>query len=179
MPQRILVLGAGFAGLWSALGAARELARRGVGPERAEVVVVNRDAWHSIRVRNYEANLSGIRVPLASVFDPAGIRLIEGDVFEIIPNEHRVGVPKAGTEIWLDYDCLVFALGSVLVHPNVPGLAEHAFDVDTFAAASRLEAHLAALPERPQESGQFSVAVLGAGLTGIERAESGSPRPPS
>ncbi|MGH7083080.1 MAG: hypothetical protein ACREFV_11490, partial [Acetobacteraceae bacterium] len=62
MPRRILVLGAGFAGLWSALGAARELDRRGIGPDQVEIVAVNRDAWHSIRVRNYEASLAGIRV---------------------------------------------------------------------------------------------------------------------
>jgi NADH dehydrogenase len=46
--QRILVLGAGFAGLWSAVGAARRLDELGIGPDRIEVTVVNRTAWHSI-----------------------------------------------------------------------------------------------------------------------------------
>lgn len=170
MPQRILVLGAGFAGLWSALGAARVLDRLGVEHEAAEIVVVNRDAWHSIRVRNYEADLSGIRVPLASVLDPAGIRLVEGEVAEIDVGRRRVGCRVAGATTSLDYDRLVFALGSHLVHPPIPGLAEHGFDVDTFDGASRLAAHLASLPHRAPAEGRFTVAVLGAGLTGLEAA---------
>ncbi len=61
--QRILILGAGFAGLWAAAGAARALDAFGTGPDRVEVTLVNRDAWHGIRVRNYEADLDAIRVP--------------------------------------------------------------------------------------------------------------------
>ena len=40
----------------------------------------------------------------------------------------------------LRYDRLVFALGSELVRPPIPGLAEHAFDIDTYDAAERLGA---------------------------------------
>ena len=57
--QRILVLGAGFAGLWSAVGVARRLDELGVDPGEVEVLVVNRTPWRSIRVRNYEADLKG------------------------------------------------------------------------------------------------------------------------
>jgi NADH dehydrogenase len=47
--QRILVLGAGFAGLWSAVAAARRLDELGVSSGEVEILVVNRTAWHSIR----------------------------------------------------------------------------------------------------------------------------------
>ena len=36
--QRILVLGGGFAGLWSALAAARQLDQLGIGPDAIEVL---------------------------------------------------------------------------------------------------------------------------------------------
>jgi NADH:ubiquinone reductase (H+-translocating) len=49
---RILVLGAGFAGLWSAVGAARALDEFRIDREVVTVTVVNRDGWHAIRVRN-------------------------------------------------------------------------------------------------------------------------------
>jgi NADH:ubiquinone reductase (H+-translocating) len=55
--QRIVILGAGFAGLWSAVVAARALDERGIGSGQVEVTVVNATPWHSIRVRNYEADL--------------------------------------------------------------------------------------------------------------------------
>jgi len=157
----IVVLGGGFAGLWSAVGAARkldELGRADVG-----VTLVNRDAYHAIRVRNYESDLAAIRVRLDDVLGPVGLRRVEGDVAAIDPVGRTVTVTTCGTET-LPYDRLVFALGSQLVRPPVPGLAEHGFDVDTFAGAARLRAHLATLPERSP------VVVVGAGLTGIEIA---------
>ena len=81
--QRILVLGAGFAGLWGAVGAARRLDELGVDPGEVEVLVVNRTPWHSIRVRNYEANLNGTRVPLADVLGPIGVKLVVAKVTDI------------------------------------------------------------------------------------------------
>ena len=55
--QRVLVLGGGFAGLWSAVGAARKLDELGVGADQVEVTLVSSSPWHSIRVRNYEIDL--------------------------------------------------------------------------------------------------------------------------
>ena len=72
--KQIVVLGGGFAGLWSALGAARKLDELGHTPDAAEVTLVNRDGYHGIRVRNYEADLSGVRVPLDEVLGPVGVR---------------------------------------------------------------------------------------------------------
>src|SRR4051812_47424900 len=45
--ERILVLGAGFASLWSAVGAAHKLDELGIGPDRVDVVVINRTPWHA------------------------------------------------------------------------------------------------------------------------------------
>src|SRR5215471_6508570 len=81
--QRILVLGAGFSGLWSAIGAARKLDELGIGPDQIEIVVINRTAWHSIRVRNYEANLDETRVPLTDVLDPVGVKHIAAEITAI------------------------------------------------------------------------------------------------
>jgi NADH:quinone reductase (non-electrogenic) len=70
----------------------------------------------------------------------------------------------------LPYDRLAFGLGSQLLRPNVAGLAEHTFDVDTYDGGARLDTHLQALPRRPESEGLFTVVVVGAGLTGIEAA---------
>lgn len=168
--QRIVVLGAGFAGLWSAVGAARALDRRGIGPDRVGVTVVNATPWHSIRVRNYEADLSATRVPLADVLEPIGVRLVVAEVTDVGVADRMVTCVAAGKRLELAYDRLVFALGSRLVRPKIPGLREHAFDVDTYAAAARLGAHLAALGREPPSPGRDTALVVGAGLTGIEVA---------
>jgi NADH:ubiquinone reductase (H+-translocating) len=168
--QRIIVLGAGFAGLWSAVGAARTLDERGIGPDRVEITVVNATPWHSIRVRNYESDLSGTRVPLADILEPIGVKLVVADVTEFSIADRLVTCASADGAVRLPYDRMVFALGSRLVRPPVPGLREHAFDVDTYEAAMRLQAHIAGLGGQPQSPGRDTVLVIGAGLTGIEVA---------
>lgn len=168
--QRILVLGAGFAGLWSAIGAARALDERGIGLDRVEVIVVNTTPWHSIRVRNYEADLSGTRLPLADLLDPIGVKLVVAEVTGLSIADRTVTCAAAGKSFQLGYDRLVFALGSHLVRPPLPGLGEHAFDVDTYDAAMRLGAHLAGLAVAPRSAGRDTVLVVGAGLTGVEVA---------
>jgi NADH:quinone reductase (non-electrogenic) len=167
---RILVLGAGFAGLWSAVSAARALDKFGVGREEVQVTIVNRDAWHAVRVRNYEADLGQVRVALDDVLEPIGIERIIGEVANIDFANRQVGCAIRGTRQLLDYDRLIFALGSRLIRPKIPGLVEYAFDVDTYEAGARLNAHIDALPEQPPSDGQYTALVVGAGLTGIEAA---------
>ena len=164
--KRIVVLGGGFAGLIAAVGAARKLAERKIGKDDIAVTLVNRDPWHSIRVRNYETDLSDVRVRLADVLGPIGVEVTIGDVTGIDPERREVAV-AGGT---LSYDRLVFALGSELVRPAIPGLAEYGFDIDTFDAAAKLAAHLSALPARPPWPGRFTALVVGGGLTGVEMA---------
>lgn len=168
--KQIVVLGGGFAGLWSAIGAARKLDELGYGPETAEVTLVNRDGYHCIRVRNYEADLSAVRIPLNDVLGPIGVRCLEGEVSGVDLTGQTVTVATAREQRILPYDRLVFALGSQLLRPNVHGLAEHSFDVDTYSGAVRLNAHLETLPDMAESLGQFTVVVVGAGLTGIEAA---------
>ncbi len=166
--KRIVVLGGGFAGLWSAVGAVRKLDELGIPSDQVEVVLVDRTDWHAIRVRNYELDLAAVRLPLDDVLSPVGIRRVRGEVIDIDLDRRRVAIH--GLSDPLGYDRLVFALGSRLERPPLAGLAEHAFDVDTYEGAARLEDHLAALPARPASPARSAVLVVGAGLTGIEVA---------
>jgi NADH dehydrogenase len=170
-PRHVVVLGGGFAGLWSAVGAARMLDRIGLGPDDVTISLVNRDAFHSIRVRNYECDLSSVRIPLDKVLGPIGVRRVEGDVAAIDTSNQLVHVRVGAAELTaIKYDRLVLALGSHLNRPAIPGLAEFGFDVDTYNGAARLNAHLEALPAQPASPGQYTVLVVGAGLTGVEAA---------
>ena len=128
--QRIIVLGAGFAGLWSAVGAARALDEHGIGRDRIEVIVVNATPWHSIRVRNYEAELSGTRVALEDIFEPIGVGLVVAEITGLSVTDRTITYAAADGFSQLTYDRMVFALGSRLIRPPIPGLREHAFDVE-------------------------------------------------
>ena len=167
--QRIVIIGGGFAGLWSAVGAARLRGELGIPPADLEITLVNRDAFHAIRVRNYEADLSNVRVALDGVLDPIGVRHIAGNVTDIDLNGHEVGVTTPQGRKVLPYDRLVMAAGSELSRPPIRGLADHAFSVDTFDEATRLDRHIAGLKGTPVAGGR-TVLIVGGGLTGVETA---------
>ena len=167
---RILVLGAGFAGLWAAIGAARKREALGKSRNDAEILVVDRNPYHNIRVCNYEVDISDAAIPLAELLDPIDVdhRIAEIDAIE--PEQQQVVVATRGGQEVLHYDRLVLTLGSELVRPAIPGLAAASFDVDTSQAAVRLNDHLAALGRQPPSPARSTIVVVGAGFTGIEVA---------
>ncbi|UFX43083.1 FAD-dependent oxidoreductase [Bradyrhizobium sp. 41S5] len=167
---RILVLGAGFAGLWAALGAARKRDEIGARAKDTEILVVDRNAYHNIRVRNYEVDLGDVALPLQDLLDPVGVTHRVADVTAIDPAKREVIAKTGSGADTLTYDRLVLTTGSELVRPAISGLAAHGFDVDTFEAATRLNTHLAALGRQPPSPARATVAVVGAGFTGIEVA---------
>ena len=167
---RILVLGAGFAGLWAAASAARKLDEIGALPGEVEILLVDRNAYHNIRVRNYEADLGNVAIPLGEVLDPIGVNHLVAEVETIDVAKRHVGVVTARGSESLAYDRLIVTLGSELMRPGIPGVATSSFDVDTYSAAVKLNAHIAALDRRPCAAGRSTVVVVGAGFTGIEVA---------
>jgi NADH dehydrogenase len=82
-----------------------------------------------------------------------------------------VGIVTAvGENKTLSYDRLVVATGSRLFRPNVPGLAEHGFSVDSLDDAMALDKHLHGLADQPALPERNTVVVAGGGFTGIEAA---------
>jgi NADH dehydrogenase len=163
--KRVLVLGSGFAGLWSALGAARRLDELGAAQGAVDISVISSQPYHDIRVRNYEADLSPCRISLQKLLDPAGIGHITADATGIDATAATVTTSDGATH---GYDRLVLAVGSRVAKPNLPGLADYAFDVDTYDGAMKLQVHIRSLDATDPASA--TAVVVGAGLTGIETA---------
>jgi NADH dehydrogenase len=163
--SEVVVLGSGFAGLWAALGAARRLDELGADGD-VNVTVLSSQPYHDIRVRNYEADLKPCRIPLEDVLDPAGVRHLTARVTAIDPASRTV-TTSIGAHA---YDRLVIALGSQVVKPDIPGLREFGFDVDTYNGAMTLQRHIQALAGGPHAHAAATAVVVGAGLTGIETA---------
>lgn len=168
--KNIVVIGGGFAGLWSALGAARRVDELGAGPDDVAITLVNRDSWHAIRVRNYENDISDARVPLPGLLEPAGVRLVVGNVTAIDVAGRTVAVETDGGPGKLPYDGLVVAAGSQIHRPDIPGLAEHGHFIDTWDEAAALDRHLRSLTGCPAGPARDTVLIVGAGLTGVELA---------
>ena len=104
--------------------------------------------------------------PLQDLLDPVGVGHIAAEVTGIDPRTATVST----TDGLLPYDRLVLALGSRVVKPDIPGLAEFGHDVDTYDGAMKLQAHIRDLTRRPNDAATATAVVVGAGLTGIETA---------
>ncbi|MBA9003499.1 NAD(P)/FAD-dependent oxidoreductase [Thermomonospora cellulosilytica] len=154
----VVIVGGGFAGVWSAAGAA--LARRRAGGDAdLRVTLIAPNEHLVLRPRLYEPEPDLAKVELGRILEPIGARHLRASV-STIDTGRRVVVAD-GEEI--GYDRLVLAAGSRLVPPQgLPG-AERLFDIDTLDGARRLTDHL-----RDRE--EYSVVVVGAGFVGLEAA---------
>jgi NADH dehydrogenase len=166
----VIVIGSGFAGLWSALGAARRLDELRVPDGQVSITVLSPRPYHDIRVRNYEPDLRDCRIPLAEVLDPVGVSHVVAAVTAIDSAAHTVTATVGGRPRTYGYDRLVLAAGSLVAKPDIPGLGEFGFDVDTYDGAVKLGAHLDRLAAEGATGAATTAVVVGAGLTGIEIA---------
>lgn len=150
---RVLIVGAGYAGVAAAKRLARSDARVTVLNPRAEFV--ERIRLHQLMAGNRAASL-----PLRELL-PAGTDLVLGAA-ESIDADRRAVRTNGGAE--LDYDYLVYAVGSRCRTDLIPGAAEHAMTVGDLDGALAARDRFAALPAGA------SVTVIGGGLTGVEVA---------
>jgi NADH dehydrogenase len=169
--MRIVIIGAGFAGMYAALSAARLRDIQGVSPEKLEIALVAPEPTLVVRPRLYEPKPETLTAPLQDVLKAIDIVYIKGSAEAIDTKSGIVEIAAVqGTRKKLSYDRLVVATGSRLFRPNVPGLAEHGFSVDQLDDAIALDRHLRSLSSRPATKARNTVVVAGGGFTGIEAA---------
>ncbi|GAB3464233.1 NAD(P)/FAD-dependent oxidoreductase [Actinophytocola sediminis] len=161
MGHRIIVLGAGYAGASAAGYLARNL-----HPDDVEITVVNAepDFVERMRLHQLAAGRELRRHELATMFAGTGIRLRVAHVIAVDADHRTVTVTDGeGTDL-LEYDTLLYSLGSTTADHSVPGVDEHAFHIAGRSAAQRLRGRLDELGEHG------SVLVVGGNLTAIEAA---------
>nr|WP_314427102.1 NAD(P)/FAD-dependent oxidoreductase [uncultured Erwinia sp.] len=167
MRKQILIIGAGFSGMWSALSAAR-LAD---GNTDIEITVIAPQPELRVRPRFYESAVRSLVAPLQPLFDVTGVTFLRGTVSRIDAAARRISWrDESGMKQQQRYDRLILASGSHVNRSQVAGVAEHAFDLDQLESAEVLEQHLKSLAQRPESESRNTVVVCGGGFTGIEMA---------
>ncbi|WP_338888510.1 NAD(P)/FAD-dependent oxidoreductase [Rhodococcus sovatensis] len=152
MSPKVVILGAGYAGV----SAATRLAK-----SDADVTVVNprSEFVERIRLHQYVVGGHAAVVPLESVLPGAAITI--GTAVAIEPQARRI---RLDTNETLDYDYLIYAVGSDSRTHTIPGAGAHARTLGTLEDA-RITRH------RLEELATGSViTIVGGGLTGIETA---------
>ncbi|MBW5976507.1 MULTISPECIES: NAD(P)/FAD-dependent oxidoreductase [Klebsiella] len=168
MRKQILIVGAGFAGMWAALSAAR-LADK--NQQDIDITVIAPQPELRVRPRFYESAVQTLVAPLQPLFDVTGVTFLRGTVEKILPASKEVSWKDANGEMRQHrYDRLVLASGSQVNRSTVAGAAEYAFDLDQLESATVLEQHLQDLARQPESTARNTVVVCGGGFTGIEMA---------
>lgn len=160
MVHRIVVVGAGYAGVPAALRLARRL-----DPVRFPVTVVTEHDRFVERIRLHQ-HAAGQRLrdrPLGPLLAASGVGLLVGRVVAVDPGARTIEVGHGDPGGVIDYDDLVLAVGSGPDFHGVPGAAEHAVPVAGLPGATTIAARLDAGTVR-------RVTVVGGGLTGTETA---------
>ncbi|MFD9214600.1 NAD(P)/FAD-dependent oxidoreductase [Streptomyces sp. NPDC059544] len=150
----VVVIGGGYAGVM----AANRLTLR----DDVMVTLVNPrpDLVHRVRLHQLVGGSDDGVVAYRDVLAER-VRLVVDTVTRIGAAERSVTLAAGGT---LDYDYLIYAVGSGSAEASVPRAADFAYPLATLEEAQRLRAVLeATLPTAP-------VTVVGAGPTGIETA---------
>ncbi len=174
MPTRILILGGGFAGVYTALNLERIWKR----DRSVEVTLVSRDNFFLMTPLLFEAG-SGILEPRHAVnpirpmFDR--VHFVEAEIQTIDLDARRVRVQLEGNDpSELEYDHLVLALGGITNTALVPG-SEHALTFKTLGDAIFLRNHSIQRFERANPQAEaakrraaLTFVVVGGGFVGIE-----------
>lgn len=174
--KRILILGSGFGGLYTALRLEKKLRRY---PD-VELTLVNRENFFLFTPMLHEVAAGDL--DLTHIVNPVRKLLrrthfFNGDIKRIDLKERRVIVAHADDrhDHELPYDYLVLALGSVTNFYKLPGLAENALTMKSLSDAIRLRSRLIKNLEEADfecacedRSPLLTVVVAGGGFAGVE-----------
>jgi NADH dehydrogenase len=171
---RVVILGAGFGGLTTALALERRLRTE----ERVEILLLDARNFHlfspmlhevtsgSVEPRHVVWPIRALGRKRRSSFERCEIRGIDLERAQVLTDRGEVG-----------YDSLVVALGSVTNYYGVPGAQERTFSFKTLADAVRLRNHILEMFERAEQEREperrrrlLTFVLVGAGCTGVELA---------
>ncbi|WP_219838728.1 NAD(P)/FAD-dependent oxidoreductase [Paenibacillus sp. R14(2021)] len=168
MSKQILILGAGYGGLLSALSA-----REHFTAEEATITVINRYESHEIITELHRLAVGNVAekavsLPLAQLFKGKDINVRIGTVSTIDPEGRKVVLDNGTSYV---YDALVLALGSETNFHGIPGLEENSFTLKSAADAKRIFAHVKekiAAYAKSKSKADATFVIGGGGLTGVE-----------
>lgn len=171
---RILIVGGGYAGFYTALGLERTLA-----PGEAHVTVVDPLPYMTYQPFLPEIIGGSIEPRHAAVSLRKHLRrtkIVTGEVTQIDHAAKRAAVATAaGEQLELEYDIVVVTAGAVSRTFPIPGIADHAIGCKTIEEAAWIRdtmvgnfAKAASMAPGPERDRLLTFVVIGGGFAGIE-----------
>ncbi|MBS4188946.1 NAD(P)/FAD-dependent oxidoreductase [Bacillus sp. FJAT-49705] len=168
MSKHIVILGAGYGGLLSALTVRQYLNR-----DEAYVTVVNQYPTHQIitelhRLAGGTISEKAISMPLEKLFKGKDIDLKIAKVDSFSVDKKEVKLNDGST---LTYDALVVSLGSKTGYFGIPGLEENSMVLKSVDDANNIYNHIVGRIReyaKTKNEADATIVIGGGGLTGVE-----------
>ncbi|MEC0372883.1 NAD(P)/FAD-dependent oxidoreductase [Paenibacillus chibensis] len=168
MSKHIVILGAGYGGLLSAL-----TLRKYMNKDQARVTVVNQYPTHQIitelhRLAAGSIAEKAIAMPLDKLFKGKDIdlKIAKVDSFSVDSKEIKLA---DGSK--LSYDALVVGLGSITAYFGIPGLDKYSMVLKSAEDANRIHQHIEdriKAYSQTKDAADATILIGGGGLTGVE-----------
>ncbi len=178
MNKRILILGGGFAGAYTAL----HLERRLAGIPDVEIVLAARENFVLFTPMLHEVAAGDVAVtdvvqPLRKMLRRTRVLIVEIESIDLAARRVRIVQSDLAQGFDLTYDQLVLALGTVPNFHRTPGIEEHALTMKTLGDGILLRNRLIEAldvadnhPDEAERTTMLTVVVAGAGFAGVETA---------
>lgn len=173
METKIVIVGAGYAGLLTAKKLAKRLKKQ---QEDVRITLIDRNPFHTMLTELHEVaagrvDEDSIKISLQKVFAGRSVD-VRLDTVESIDFEGKLVHGACGQ---YEYDYLVLAAGSQPTFFGIEGAEQHAHTLWSFDDAVRLREHImesfrraACEPDLEEKRRLLTFYVIGAGFTGIE-----------
>ena len=165
---KVVIIGAGFGGLW----AARTLANQAV-----DVTVIDRNNYHTFLALLYqvaaaELDAEDIAYPVRSVFwKIPNVQFLLAHARRIDLENKRIETDSEN----VDYDYLILGTGSITSTFGIPGVEENAYFLKTLEEAVALKNHIICCfeaaskePDTQRRKSLLTFTIVGGGATGVE-----------
>lgn len=168
MAKEIVILGAGYGGLLTAL-----TLRKYVSKEYANVTVVNKYPTHQLitelhRLAGGTTTERAISFPLTKLFKDKDVNVVVNEVKSFSVEHKEVHMVDGSV---MEYDNLVVALGSQTGYFGIPGLEENSMVLKSVDDANRINLHIEskiAAYAKSKNPADATIVIGGGGLTGVE-----------
>jgi NADH:ubiquinone reductase (H+-translocating) len=176
--KRIVILGGGFAGAYTALYLEKRLA----GMPDVEVQLLSKENFVLFtpmlhEVAGSDLSVTDIVQPLRKMLRHTRILIVDIQAIDLVKKRVRVLQEHSGRSIEVTYDYVVLALGAVTNFYRTPGLEEHALTMKTLGDAILTRNRAIELLDMADNvadesirNAVLTVVVAGGGFAGVETA---------
>ena len=162
----VVIVGAGFAGLYAVQALAKAAVR---------VTIIDRNLYSTFQPLLYQVATGGLNpgdvaYPVGGFTGSRHARYVRGELASVDPAGQRIKL-EDGRE--LDYDYLILTAGVSAAYFGVPGAVKYTVGLYTRADAIVLRDHVMSGFERmiaEESAHDFAITVVGGGATGVELA---------